>query len=74
MSQPAASFNKTKWGNIPLVTYLNYKPGKEAMTLILKAMDTYEIVTSDELESLPLDIDCHELKTQATTAKTMIHL
>ena len=44
------------------------------MTLVLEAMDAYEIVTSEEPEPPPIDIDYHEWKIRAAKAKTMIHL
>jgi len=74
MSEPAPAFNKTEWGIISLITYLKYEPWKKTMTLVLEAMDAYEIVTSEEPEPPPIDIDYHEWKIRAAKAKTMIHL
>jgi hypothetical protein len=71
---PASAFNKTEWGNIPLLTYLNYKTWKETMTLVWEAMDAYDIVTGEEPEPPQIDIDYREWKIRATKAKTMIHL
>jgi hypothetical protein len=62
MSQPAPTLNKTEWGNIPLLTYVNYELWKETMTLVLEAMDTYKIVTSEEPQPPPFDIDHHKWK------------
>jgi len=74
MSKPAPAFNKTEWSNIPLITYLNYETWKETMTLGLEAMDAYDIITGEEPEPPPIDIDYHEWKIRAAKAKTMIHL
>jgi hypothetical protein len=74
MSEPAPAFNKTEWGNIPLLTYLNYETWKETMTLVLEAMDAYHIITSKEPEPPQIAIDYHEWKIRAAKAKTMIHL
>jgi hypothetical protein len=72
--EPAPVFNKTEWGNFPLLTYLNYQTWKETMILVLEAMDAYDIVTSEEPEPPQIDIDYHEWKIQAAKAKTTIHL
>jgi hypothetical protein len=72
--EPAPAFNKTEWGNIPLLTYLNYETWKETMTLVLEAMDAYDIVTGEEPEPPQIDIDYHEWKIRAAKAKTTIHL
>jgi hypothetical protein len=72
--EPAPAFNKTEWANIPLLTYLNYETWKETMTLVLEAMDGYNIVTGEEPEPPQIDIDYHEWKIRAAKAKTMIHL
>jgi hypothetical protein len=74
MSESAPAFNKTEWGNIPLLTYLNYETWKETMTLVLEAVDAYDIVTGEEPEPPPIDIDHHEWKIRAAKAKTTIHL
>jgi len=44
------------------------------MTLVLEAMDAYDIVTGEEPEPPPIDIDHHEWKIRAAKAKTTIHL
>jgi len=44
------------------------------MTLVLEAMDGYDIVTGEVPEPPPIDIDYHEWKIQAAKAKTTIHL
>jgi hypothetical protein len=74
MSEPAPIFNKTEWGNISLLTYLNYETWKEAMTHALEAMDPYDIITGEEPEPPQIDIDFHNWKIQAAKAKTTIHL
>ncbi|KAF8241481.1 hypothetical protein K440DRAFT_642243 [Wilcoxina mikolae CBS 423.85] len=40
--------NKTQWGNVPLLTHLNYDLWVETMILILEAMGAYNIVTGEE--------------------------
>jgi len=60
MYKPAPAFNNTEWGNIPPLTYLPYKTWKESMTLVLQAMDTYNIITSKEHEKPLIDIDYDE--------------
>jgi hypothetical protein len=72
--EPAPAFNKTEWGNILLLTYLKYETWKATMTLILKAMDAYDILTGEEPEPPQIDIDYNEWKIWAAKAKTMIHL
>jgi len=44
------------------------------MTLVLEAMDAYDIVTSEEPEPPQNDIDYHDWKIRAAKAKTTIHL
>jgi hypothetical protein len=58
--EPAPTFNKTEWGHIPLLTYLNYATWEETMTHVLEAMDTYNIVTGKEPEPPQIDIDYHD--------------
>jgi len=72
--EPAPAFNNTEWGNISLLTYRNYETWKETMTLILEAMDAYNIVTSEEPEPPQIDIDYHHWNIRAANAKTTIHL
>jgi len=74
MSEPAPAFDETDWGNIPLLTYLDYESWKETMTLLLEAMDAYEIITGEEPEPPPIDIDYHEWKIRAAEGKTTIRL
>jgi len=38
MSEPAPTFNKTEWCNIPLLTYLNYEIWNETMTLVQEVL------------------------------------
>jgi len=44
------------------------------MTVVLEAMDAYEIITGKEPESPPIDIDYRKWRTRAAKAKTIIHL
>jgi len=44
------------------------------MTLVLEAMDAYDIVTGEGPEPPPIDIDYHEWKIWAVKAKTTIYL
>jgi len=60
MYKPAPAFNNIEWGNIPPLTYLPYKTWKETMTLVLQAMDTYNIINSKEPEKPLIDIDYDE--------------
>jgi len=72
--EPSHAFNNTEWGDIPLLTYINSDTWNETMTLVLKAMDAYNIVTSGEAEPPQIDIDYHKWKIPAAKAKTTIHL
>jgi len=72
-TEPAPAFNKTEWGNIPLLTYLNYEIWKETMTIVLEAMDAYDIVTGQKHEQPQIDIDYHNWKLQAAKPKAKIH-
>jgi len=72
--EPAPAFNKTEWGNIPLLTYLDYEPWEETMTLVLGAMDAYYIVTGEEPEPPQINIYYHDWKIRAAKTKTTIHL
>jgi len=60
--EPAPAFNKTEWGNIPLLPYHKYEPWKATMTLVLGAMKAYDIVTSEEPEKPQINIDYHNWK------------
>jgi len=44
------------------------------MTVVLEAMDAFDIVTGEEPEPPPIDIDYHEWKIRAGKAKTTMHL
>jgi len=73
-SKPASAINNTECGIIPLLTYLQYETSKETMTLVPDAMDAYNIITGEEPEAPPIDIDYHDGKIEAAKAKTTIHL
>ena len=60
--EPALAFIKTKWGNISLLTYLSYETWKETISLILEAMDAYDIVTSEEPEPPPIYSEYYDWK------------
>jgi hypothetical protein len=47
-SEPAC--NKTRWGNIPMLTPANYNEWKADMIHILSAMRAYAIVTGEDPE------------------------
>jgi len=71
--EPDPGFNKTKCGYIALLTYLNYETWKETTTLVLEAMDTYNIITREESELPPIDINYHECKNRVSKAKSKIY-
>ncbi|KAF8253310.1 hypothetical protein K440DRAFT_642282 [Wilcoxina mikolae CBS 423.85] len=50
-------FNKTKWGDIPKLSHTNYDEWKDDITLILSPMRVYGIISGDDSELQPLDID-----------------
>jgi hypothetical protein len=54
-SEPA--FNKTRWDDIPKLTYDNYDKWKDDMIPILSAMRAYAIVSGEHPEPQPLDFD-----------------
>jgi len=72
--EPAPVFNKTEWGDIPLLTYLNYETWKETMTLVLEAMDVYDTITGEKPEPPQIDIDYQQWEIRSAKAKTMLHL
>ncbi|KAF8246984.1 hypothetical protein K440DRAFT_644303 [Wilcoxina mikolae CBS 423.85] len=67
------NYNKTKWGNIPLLTHLNYDSWMETMTLVLEAMRAYSIITREPQPQV-LDIDYADWKTHEVQAATTILL
>ncbi|KAF8246043.1 hypothetical protein K440DRAFT_645406 [Wilcoxina mikolae CBS 423.85] len=77
MSTPTSNlpnYNKTQWGNIPLLTHLNYDSWVETMILVLEAMGAYNIVTGEEPEPQALDIDYTNWKAREAQATTSILL
>ena len=50
------SFNKTEYGNILLLTYLNYEAWKDTMFHVLRALDADNIITGEEEEPMPIDL------------------
>ncbi|KAF8252512.1 hypothetical protein K440DRAFT_646035 [Wilcoxina mikolae CBS 423.85] len=77
MSTPTSNlsnYNKIQWGNIPLLTHLNYDSWVETMKLILEAMGVYNIVTGEEPESQALDLDYTNWKAREAQATTSILL
>ena len=67
-------FNKTKWGDIPKLTHANYDEWKDDMILVLSAMRAYGIVTGDNPEPQPLDIDYDDWKAKEAEAASIIKL
>jgi hypothetical protein len=57
MTSSETAFNKTRWGDIPKLTYVNYDEWKDDMILIRSAMRAYGIVTGDDREQQPLVFD-----------------
>jgi hypothetical protein len=78
MSSSKPTFNKTRWGDIPKLTYTNYNEWRDDMILILSAMEAYAIVTGDgpELQSLDFDRDDNydNWKAKEAEAASMIRL
>jgi len=54
-SEPA--FNKTRWGDIPMLTHTNYGEWRDDTILIRSAIRAYAIITGDDPEPQPLDFD-----------------
>ncbi|KAF8241873.1 hypothetical protein K440DRAFT_641100 [Wilcoxina mikolae CBS 423.85] len=67
------NYNKTQWGNVALLAHLNYDSWMENMTLVLKAMRVYSIVTGKP-EPQALDINYADWKTHEAQAATTILL
>jgi hypothetical protein len=57
MSSSEPTFNKTRRGDIPKLTYNNYDEWRDDLILILSSMRAYAIVTGDDPEPQPLDFD-----------------
>jgi len=57
MSSSETTFNKTRWGNISTLTHVNYDEWKDNMILILSAMRAYAIVTADDPQLQPLELN-----------------
>ena len=78
MSSPEISttpaFNKTKYGNIPLLTYINYEARKDTMFHVLCAVDADDIITGGEKEPAPIDLDYKDYKKRASKAASIISL
>jgi len=77
-SSEPATFNRTRWGDIPKLTQANYDESKDDMILILSAMTAYTIVTGEDPEPQPLDFDHHDnyddWKAKETEAASIIRL
>ena len=71
-STPA--FNKTQYGNIPLLTYINYEAWKDTMFHVLRAVDADNIITGEEEEPAPIDLDYRDYKKRASKAASIISL
>ena len=71
-STPA--FNKTQYGNIPLLTYINYEAWKDTMFYVLCAVDADNIITGEEEEPAPIDLDYRDYKKRASKAASIISL
>ena len=78
MTSSEPTFNKTRWGNIPKLTHDNYDEWKDDMILILSAMKAYPIVTGEDPEPQPLEIDhddnYDDWKAKEAKAASMIRL
>jgi len=57
MSSSEPTFNKSRWGDIPTLTLVNYAELKDDMILILSALRGFAIITGDDPEPQPLDFD-----------------
>jgi len=57
MTSSEPTFNLTRWGNIPQLTYDNYDKWKDNIIPILSAIKAYTIVTGENPESQPLAFD-----------------
>ncbi|KAF8248597.1 hypothetical protein K440DRAFT_642183 [Wilcoxina mikolae CBS 423.85] len=68
------NYNKIQWGNVPLLTHLNYDTWVETMILVLESMRAYNIVTGEEPEHQALDIDYADWKSREAQAATSILL
>ncbi|KAF8241413.1 hypothetical protein K440DRAFT_680347 [Wilcoxina mikolae CBS 423.85] len=77
MSTPTSNlpnYNKTQYGNVPLLTHHHYNLWVETIILVLKAMRAYTIVTGEEPEPQALNIDYTNWKAQEAQAATSILL
>ena len=68
------AFNKTQYGNIPLLTYINYEARKDTMFHVLCAVDADNIITGEEAEPAPIDLDYRDYKKRASKAASIISL
>ena len=68
------AFNKTQYGNIPLLTYINYEAWKDTMFHVLLAVDADDIITGEEEEPAPIDLDHRDYKKRASRAASIISL
>jgi hypothetical protein len=57
MTSSEPTFNKTQSGDIPKLTHTNYDEWRDDMIPVLSAMRAYAIVTGDDPEPQPLDLD-----------------
>ena len=68
------AFNRTEYGNIPLLTYLNYEAWKGIKFHVLRALDADNIIAGEEEEPMPIDLDYKDYKKRASKAASIISL
>ena len=68
----AFKFNETEYGNMPLLTYLNYEAWKDTMFHVLRAFNADNIITCEE--PMPIDLNYTDYKKQASKAASIVSL
>ena len=69
-----SAVNKTKYGDIPLLTSLNFNSWQKTVLLILQEIDADKIIPGEENEAQPLDVNYKDYKKQTTKAANIISL
>ena len=66
--------NKTKYGDIPLLTPPNYNSWQRTVLRVLQEIDADEIVPGKEDDPQPLNIDYKDYKKRSAKAANIISL
>ena len=66
--------NKTKYGDIPLLTSINYNSWQKAVLRVLQEIDADEIISGEEDVAQPLDIIYKDYKKRSAKAANIISL